>query len=184
VGDRGDAPAPLVDASSALPPPSSPSTEERPASRPPVRLELADFTVALRRVQPSALREVAVEVPDVKWEDIGGQAEAKARLREAVEWPLLHPEAFTRLGIRPPKGVLLYGPPGASEPRGAGGRTRRRAVVVVTTATRSDVCSSATLGPFLSPASLRLPLPRRLQQDDDGQGDGDGGPHELHRRQG
>ena len=75
----------------------------------------ADLAAALRAVQPSALREVTVEVPDVSWNDIGGQADAKARLREAVEWPLTHPEAFVALGMRPPKGVLLYGPPGSSE---------------------------------------------------------------------
>ena len=66
-------------------------------------------------MQPSALREVHVEVPKVSWSDIGGQVEVKNRLREAVEWPLTHPEAFTRMGIRPPKGVLLYGPPGCSK---------------------------------------------------------------------
>ncbi|KNC69577.1 hypothetical protein SARC_17910, partial [Sphaeroforma arctica JP610] len=66
-------------------------------------------------VRPSALREVAVEVPRVLWTDIGGQEDVKQRLREAVSWPLLHPEAFVRMNIRPPKGVLLYGPPGTSK---------------------------------------------------------------------
>ena len=51
----------------------------------------------------------------MRWDDIGGQAEAKARLREAIEWPLKHPASFARLGIRPPKGLLLYGPPGCSK---------------------------------------------------------------------
>jgi len=59
--------------------------------------------------------QVAVEVPRVLWSDIGGQSETKSRLREAVEWPLRHPESFARLGIRPPKGLLLYGPPGCSK---------------------------------------------------------------------
>ena len=53
-------------------------------------------------------------MPNVRWEDIGGQNDAKERLREAVEWPLTRPEAFTQLGIRPPRGILLYGPPGCS----------------------------------------------------------------------
>eukprot|EP01137_Pigoraptor_chileana_P036959 Opistho-2@33358 len=61
------------------------------------------------------MREVAVEVPTVRWDDIGGQAETKQRLREAVEWPLRHPDAFVRMGVRPPKGILLYGPPGCSK---------------------------------------------------------------------
>lgn len=53
-------------------------------------------------------------MPNVKWDDIGGQDDAKERLREAVEWPLTRPEAFESLGIRPPRGILLYGPPGCS----------------------------------------------------------------------
>jgi ATP-dependent 26S proteasome regulatory subunit len=52
----------------------------------------------------------------VRWTDIGGQDDVKQQLREAVEWPVAHPEAFARMGIRPPKGVLLYGPPGAARP--------------------------------------------------------------------
>ena len=74
-----------------------------------------DLAAALRAVQPSALREVAVEVPRVRWADIAGQDETKRRLREAVEWPLAHAAAFARMGIRPPRGVLLYGPPGCSK---------------------------------------------------------------------
>lgn len=78
-------------------------------------LTLTDLYQASRSIQPSALREVHVEVPKVSWSDIGGQVEVKNRLREAVEWPLTHPEAFIRMGIQPPKGVLLYGPPGCSK---------------------------------------------------------------------
>jgi predicted ATPase len=59
--------------------------------------------------------QIVLEVPKVRWTDIGGQAEAKSRLREAVEWPLRHPQSFVRLGIRPPRGLLLYGPPGCSK---------------------------------------------------------------------
>ncbi len=74
-----------------------------------------DFTEALKDVQPSALREIAIEVPNVKWEDIGGLDALKAELKQAIEWPLKHPEAFQKMGIRPPKGVLLYGPPGCGK---------------------------------------------------------------------
>lgn len=74
-----------------------------------------DFKEALKVVRPSALREVLVEVPNVKWEDIGGLEEVKQELKEAVEWPLKHPEAFKRLGVKPPKGILLYGAPGTGK---------------------------------------------------------------------
>lgn len=70
---------------------------------------------ALARVRPSAMREVAVEVPSVRWGDVGGQEATKQQLREAVEWPLQHPDAFLRVGVRPPKGLLLFGPPGCSK---------------------------------------------------------------------
>src|SRR5437763_53293 len=76
---------------------------------------LNDFDNALKRVQPSAMREVMVEAPQIRWDDIGGLEEAAGRLREGVELPLKHPEAFRRLGIRPAKGFLLYGPPGTGK---------------------------------------------------------------------
>jgi len=69
----------------------------------------------LRVVEPSAMREVLVEVPKVKWEDIGDLEEVKKTLREMVEWPLKYRESFERLGIQPPKGILLYGPPGCGK---------------------------------------------------------------------
>ncbi len=72
-------------------------------------VDTADFENALKRVQPSAMREVMVQVPDVTWDDVGGLDAARERLREGVELPLKHPEAFRRLGIRPAKGFLLYG---------------------------------------------------------------------------
>ncbi|MEO6114249.1 MAG: CDC48 family AAA ATPase [Sphingomicrobium sp.] len=78
-------------------------------------VELPDFDNALKRVQPSAMREVMVETPTVTWDDIGGLDEARDRLREGIELPLKHPEAFRRLGIRPAKGFLLYGPPGTGK---------------------------------------------------------------------
>ncbi len=74
-----------------------------------------DFDNALKMVEPSALREVLVEVPNVRWDDVGGLEDAKQELREAVEWPLKHPEAFKRMGIEPPHGILLYGPPGSGK---------------------------------------------------------------------
>ena len=74
-----------------------------------------DFEQGLKEVQPSALREIVVEIPNVRWEDVGGLHEVKQLLHEMVELPLNHPESFTRLGIRSPKGVLLYGPPGTGK---------------------------------------------------------------------
>ncbi len=74
-----------------------------------------DFLDALKIVRPSAMREVLVETPDVEWDDVGGLAEIKNQLKEAVEWPLQKPEVFKRLGIRPPRGILLYGPPGTGK---------------------------------------------------------------------
>jgi transitional endoplasmic reticulum ATPase len=75
----------------------------------------SDFENALKRVQPSAMREVMVQVPNIGWDDVGGLDEARDKLREGVELPLKHPEAFRRLGIRPAKGFLLYGPPGTGK---------------------------------------------------------------------
>jgi transitional endoplasmic reticulum ATPase len=74
-----------------------------------------DFEEALKRVQPSAMREVMVQVPNVRWADVGGLDDARERLREGVELPLKSPESFRRLGIRPAKGFLLYGPPGTGK---------------------------------------------------------------------
>jgi transitional endoplasmic reticulum ATPase len=74
-----------------------------------------DFIAALKRVQPSAMREVMVQVPRVGWDDIGGVDEAIDKLKEGIELPLKNPDAFTRLGIRPAKGFLLYGPPGTGK---------------------------------------------------------------------
>ncbi len=74
-----------------------------------------DFLGALKRVQPSAMREVMVEAPRVRWEDVGGLDDAQMRLKEGVELPLKDPDAFRRLGIRPARGFLLYGPPGTGK---------------------------------------------------------------------
>ena len=74
-----------------------------------------DFLSALKRVQPSAMREVMVEVPNVGWADIGGADDAQDLLKEGIELPLKNPDAFRRLGIRPAQGFLLYGPPGTGK---------------------------------------------------------------------
>jgi len=80
-----------------------------------LKIEKRHFEEAFKFVHPSALRDVAVEIPHVRWSDIGGLEEAKETLKEVVDWPLRHPEAFERLGISPPKGVLLFGPPGTGK---------------------------------------------------------------------
>ncbi len=74
-----------------------------------------DFKAALRMVRPSAMREILVEVPNVKYEDIGGLEEVKKQLREMIEWPLEHPDSFKRMGIKPPRGILMFGPPGCGK---------------------------------------------------------------------
>ncbi|NUN11397.1 CDC48 family AAA ATPase [Candidatus Micrarchaeota archaeon] len=75
----------------------------------------ADFDDALKEIRPSALREVFIEVPNVKWSQIGGLEGVKMELKEAVELPLKNPEVFTKIGIRPVKGILLFGPPGTGK---------------------------------------------------------------------
>ena len=80
-----------------------------------IRVTMRDFLEALNDVEPSALREVLVEVPKVRWDDIGGLDGVKQELRESVELPLSQPEKFKKMGIQPPRGVLLYGPPGCGK---------------------------------------------------------------------
>ncbi|GAA5915816.1 AAA family ATPase AFG2 [Sporobolomyces salmoneus] len=80
-----------------------------------MKLLPSDLESALLSTRPSAMREVFLETPKVYFKDIGGQEYVKAKLKESVEWPLLHPETFKRLGVAPPRGVLLYGPPGCSK---------------------------------------------------------------------
>jgi transitional endoplasmic reticulum ATPase len=87
---------------------------------PPLVLEemevrMDDFMNAFKEITPTAMREVAVEVPVVHWDEVGGLEEVKEKLKEAVEWPLKNPEVFKRLGIQPPKGILLIGPPGCGK---------------------------------------------------------------------
>jgi transitional endoplasmic reticulum ATPase len=78
-------------------------------------VKMADFQDALKEVEPSAMREVLVEIPDVTWDQVGGLEDVKEELREAVEWPLKYPDLFAQLNATPPKGLLLYGPPGTGK---------------------------------------------------------------------
>ncbi len=80
-----------------------------------LEVNFEDFHGAMREIQPSAVREVFVEIPDVKWSDIGGLEAEKEELIEVVEWPLQRPHSFSRIGISPPKGVLIFGPPGCGK---------------------------------------------------------------------
>ncbi len=80
-----------------------------------MKVTLDDFKVALKSIEPSAMREVLVEIPKVTWKDVGGLDDVKREIIEAVEWPLKYPEKFKKFGIKPPKGVLLYGPPGTGK---------------------------------------------------------------------
>jgi len=74
-----------------------------------------DLITGLNQVSPASLKDIVTEIPKVYWTDIGGYEDVKTQLRHAVEWPLIHTEAFTRLNINPPKGILMYGPPGCSK---------------------------------------------------------------------
>jgi transitional endoplasmic reticulum ATPase len=91
--------------------------EERipPAVLEKMEVQMDDFINAYKEVTPTAMREVYIEVATVHWGDIGGLEEVKQHLKESVEWPIKSPEIFERLGIKPPKGILLYGPPGCGK---------------------------------------------------------------------
>ncbi len=80
-----------------------------------LRVTRDDFRAALKKIEPSAMREVFVEIAEVHWDDVGGLEEAKQSLIESVEWPLKYPEAFQFVGVRPPRGILLYGLPGTGK---------------------------------------------------------------------
>jgi len=80
-----------------------------------MEVNLGDFMDAYREITPTAMREVYIEVPSVNWADVGGLTGVKQELQEAVEWPIKRPEVFARVGIRPPKGILLFGPPGCGK---------------------------------------------------------------------
>jgi len=80
-----------------------------------MEVKMEDFINAYREITPTAMREVAIEVPTVHWDDIGDLEDAKQELRESVEWPLKNPDVFKRMGINPPRGILLFGPPGCGK---------------------------------------------------------------------
>ncbi len=80
-----------------------------------LEVRMADFLDALHEVEPSAIREVFIETPQVRWDEVGGLSAVKQQLIEAVEWPLRHPDLFSQAGISPPKGILLSGPPGCGK---------------------------------------------------------------------
>ncbi|MDO9324402.1 MAG: AAA family ATPase, partial [Methanoregula sp.] len=80
-----------------------------------LRVTHEDFAEARKHVEPSAMREVLVEIPDITWKQVGGLEETKQELKEAVEWPLKYPDVFERLQTKPPKGILLFGPPGTGK---------------------------------------------------------------------
>jgi len=80
-----------------------------------MEVNMEDFMNAYKEITPTAMREVYIEVPTIHWSDIGGLEDVKQELKEAVEWPMKNPEMFQRLGIKPPKGILLYGPPGCGK---------------------------------------------------------------------
>jgi len=80
-----------------------------------LEITMDNFLEALKEIEPSAIREVFVEVPDVKWSDVGGLDNIKQELKEAIEWPLKYPDVFRKAGTNPPKGILLYGKPGTGK---------------------------------------------------------------------
>jgi len=80
-----------------------------------MEVTMDDFTNAFKEITPTAMREVAIEVPTVHWNEVGGLEDAKQNLRESVEWPIKNSDVFRRMGINPPKGILLFGPPGCGK---------------------------------------------------------------------
>ncbi|MEE3082934.1 MAG: CDC48 family AAA ATPase [Candidatus Thermoplasmatota archaeon] len=80
-----------------------------------MEVQMNDFKLAIRDIEPSALREIYVEVPEVSWSDVGGLEEVKERLKESVEWPLTMPDRFEHFGIKPPRGIVLFGAPGTGK---------------------------------------------------------------------
>jgi AAA family ATPase len=76
---------------------------------------IEDLKMALRKVKPSAMREITFDIPKVYWNQIGGQSELKKKLQQAIVWPITYAASFKRLNIKPPRGILMYGPPGCSK---------------------------------------------------------------------
>ncbi|KAJ5096257.1 hypothetical protein NUU61_005613 [Penicillium alfredii] len=108
----------LLEPSSSLPPTSSAVQTEGSGDDVvaiPLKIQEADILLSLQEIRPTAMREVFLETPKVRWSDIGGQHEIKKRLQKAVERPLKYPQRMRRLNVNSKKGVLLYGPPGCSK---------------------------------------------------------------------
>ena len=80
-----------------------------------MEVRMSDFKLAIKEIEPSALREIYLEVPEVNWEQVGGLIEVKERLKESIEWPLTKPEMFEHFGIKPPRGIVLFGAPGTGK---------------------------------------------------------------------
>ncbi len=80
-----------------------------------MEVRMADFRLAIKEIEPSALREIYLEVPEVSWDQVGGLMEVKERLKESIEWPLTRPEMFDHFGINPPRGIVLFGAPGTGK---------------------------------------------------------------------
>jgi len=123
-----------------------------PATSPSLKPELtvADLLSSLPNVRPSALRSVFLDSLPVRYSDVGGQHYVIQKLKEAVEWPLKHPEAFARLGVRSPKGILLYGPPGCS-----------KTLLVRACATESTINFVAVKGPEVRNRLRQIALPTK-----------------------
>ena len=80
-----------------------------------MEVKMSDFKLAIKEIEPSALREIFLEVPEVSWDQVGGLKEVKERLKESIEWPLTKPEMFEHFGINPPRGIVLFGAPGTGK---------------------------------------------------------------------
>ncbi|KAJ2825892.1 hypothetical protein FBU31_003586 [Coemansia sp. 'formosensis'] len=111
---------------------------------------MGDFSVAMRTTTASTRRGLGVDMPTTRWADVGGLDEVKLRLRQAVEWPTVHGEAMRRLGVRPPRGILLYGPPGCSK------TTLVRVLATQTQSTFVSVNGAALYSPFVGDSERTL----------------------------
>ena len=80
-----------------------------------MEVRMSDFQEAVREIEPSALREIYIEVPEISWDKVGGLEDVKERLKESIEWPLTMPEKFEHFGINPPRGIMLFGAPGTGK---------------------------------------------------------------------
>ena len=80
-----------------------------------MEVRMSDFRQAIKEIEPSALREIYLEVPEVSWDQVGGLDEVKERLKESIEWPLTKPDVFEHFGIKPPRGIVLFGAPGTGK---------------------------------------------------------------------